>query len=101
MRRLFWVALGATVGVLLVRKITKTAEAYSPSGVAKGLSGGLADLGDGLREMAEAVREGMAERETELRYALGIDTGTMPDGREMSADQARALIDDPTSPRAR
>ncbi|MEO8555401.1 MAG: DUF6167 family protein [Actinomycetota bacterium] len=101
MRRLFWVALGATVGVLLVRKITKTAEAYSPSGVAKGLSGGLSDLGDGLREMAEAVREGMAERETELRYALGIDTGTMPDGREMSADQARALIDDPTSPRAR
>ena len=100
MRRLFWVALGATVGVLLVRKITKTAEAYSPSGVAKGLSGGLSDLGDGLREMAEAVREGMAERETELRYALGIDTGTMPDGREMGADQARALIEDPTSPRA-
>lgn len=101
MRRLFWLALGATVGVLLVRKITKTAEAYSPSGVAKGLSGSLSDLGDGLREMAEAVREGMEQRETELRYALGIDTGTMPDGREMSADQARALIEDPTSPRAR
>ena len=101
MRRLFWVALGATVGVLLVRKITKTAEAYSPSGVAKGLTGSLSDLGDGLREMAEAVREGMAQRETELRYALGIDIGAMPDGREMSADQARALIEDPTSPRAR
>jgi hypothetical protein len=101
MRRLFWVALGATVGVLLVRKIAKTAEAYSPSGVAKGLSEGLSDFGDGLREMAEAVREGMAQRETELRYALGIDTGTMPDGREMSVDQARALIEDPTSPRAR
>jgi len=101
MRRLFWIALGATVGVLLVRKITKTAEAYSPSGVAKGLSGSLSDLGDGLREMAEAVREGMEQRETELRYALGIDAGTMPDGREMSADQARALIEDPTSPRAR
>lgn len=97
MRRLFWVALGATVGVLLVRKVSKTAQAYSPSGVAQGLSNGLSDLGEGLREMAESIREGMTERETELRYALGIDTGTMPDGREMSAEQARALIEDPTS----
>ncbi|MHB1472648.1 MAG: DUF6167 family protein [Dermatophilaceae bacterium] len=101
MRRLFWVALGATLGVLVVRKVAKTAQAYSPSGMAQGLSDGLSDLGEGLREMAETVREGMAERETELRYALGIDTGTLPDRREMSADQARALIEDPTSPRAR
>ena len=101
MRRLFWVALGATVGVLVVRKVAKTAQAYSPSGVAEGLSSGLSDLGEGLRKMAEAVREGMAERETELRYALGIDTGTMPDGREMTDEQARELLEDPTWPRAR
>jgi len=100
MRRLFWVALGATVGVLVVRKVTKTVQSYSPSGMAQGLSGGLSDLGEGLREMAGAVREGMAERETELRYALGIDTGTLPDGRVMTDEQARALIEDPTSPRA-
>lgn len=101
MRRLFWIALGATLGVLVVHKVTKTAQSYSPSGMAQGLSTGLSDLGEGLREMAETVREGMAERETELRHALGIDTGTLPDGREMSVEQARALIEDPTSPRAR
>ena len=105
MRRLFWVALGATVGVLVVHKVTKAARTYTPSGMAEGLSGSLSDLGEGLREMAGAVREGMAERETELRYALGIDTGTdtgnQGDGREMSPDQARALIQDPTSLRAR
>ena len=101
MRRLFWLALGATLGVLVVRKVTKAAQSYSPSGMAKGLSGGLSDLGEGLREMAEVVREGMAQRESELRHALGIDTGTLPDGREMSAEQARSLIEDPTSPRAR
>jgi hypothetical protein len=101
MRRLFWVALGATVGALVVRKVTKTVQSYSPSGMAQGLSGGLSDLGEGLREMAGAVREGMAERETELRYALGIDTGTLPDGRVMTDEQARALIEDPTSSRAR
>jgi hypothetical protein len=102
MRRLFWVALGATIGVLVVHKVTKTARAYSPSGVAQGLSGGLSDLGEGLREMAQAVREGMAEREAELREALGVDAGTLPDGREkMSVEQARALLEDPTSWRAR
>ena len=101
MRRLFWVALGAILGVLVVHKVTKAAKAYSPGGMAKGLSGSLSDLGEGFREMAEAVREGMAERESELRHALGVDTGTRPDGREMSAEQARALIEDPTSPRAR
>jgi hypothetical protein len=101
MRRLFWVALGATAGVLVVRKVTKTAQAYSPSGVAEGVAGGLSDLGEGLREMAKAVREGMAERETELRYALGMDTGTLPDGRQMTPEQARDLIEDPTAPRAR
>ena len=101
MRRLFWVALGATIGVLVVHKVTKTAQAYSPSGMAQGLSGGLSDLGEGLREMAQAVREGMAERETELRYALGIDTATLPEGQEMSAAQARALLEEPFLRRGR
>jgi len=101
MRRLFWVALGATVGVLVVRKATKTVQAYSPSGIAQGLSGSLSDLGEGLRELAGAVREGMTERETELRYALGIDPDALPDGRVMTDEQARALIEDPTSLRAK
>jgi hypothetical protein len=43
----------------------------------------------------------MTERETELRYALGIDTSTLPDGRVMTDEQARALIEDPTSLRAK
>jgi len=101
MRRLFWVALGATAGVLVVRKVSRAAQAYTPSGMAQGVSGGLSDLAEGLREMAEAVRDGMAERETELRYALGIDTGTLSDGHQMTDAQARALIEDPMSPRAR
>ena len=71
MARLFWVALGAAAGVYAVRKVSKAAEAYTPAGVAHGLS----DFGDGLRELAAAVREGMAEREGELRLALGIDAG--------------------------
>ena len=57
MRRLFWVALGATAGVLVVRRVTRAAQAYTPEGMARSLSG----LGDGLRELAAAVpREGCA-----------------------------------------
>ncbi len=99
MRRLFWLALGASAGVYAVRKLSKAAEAYTPAGVAASLS----DLGQGLRELAEAVREGMAEREEELRLALGIDTGTAEggDARRLDADAARALLDDPAGPRAR
>ena len=91
MRRLFWVALGATVGVLVVRKVTKTANAFTPEGV----SGSLASLGEGLRELADVVREGMAEREQELRVALGVDTGTL------DPQAARDLLENPTTPRDR
>jgi hypothetical protein len=86
-----------------VRRVGKVAQAYTPAGVANGLS----DFGDGLRELAAAVREGMAEREGELRLALGIDTGTTEPGGQpevsprLDAASARALLDDPTGPRAR
>ena len=69
MKRLFWIALGATAGVLVVRKLQKTAHAYTPAGLAESVQG----LGDHLRYFAEEVRAGMAEREIELRDALGID----------------------------
>ena len=76
MARLFWIALGAAAGV----------------------AHGLSDFGEGLRELADAIREGMAEREDELRLALGIDTGTAEDveaGR-LDPEAARQLLEDPT-----
>ncbi|HVB26755.1 MAG TPA: DUF6167 family protein [Mycobacteriales bacterium] len=69
MRRLFWVALGATTGVLIARRLTSTARAWTPEGLA-GRAGG---LGDRARTLWAEVRVGMAEREDELRDALGLD----------------------------
>lgn len=89
MRRLFWIALGAAAGVLVVRKVSKAAEAYTPEGLGRSA----ASLADGLRDLADAVREGMAEREQELRLALGVDAGTV------DPEQARALLEDPAGPR--
>lgn len=91
MRRLFWVALGATVGILVVRKATRAAEAVSPQGLTRALEG----VGDGLRDFADAVRTGMTDREQELRVALGVDAGTM------DPEEARSLIEHPAGRRTR
>jgi hypothetical protein len=86
-RRIFWVALGATAGVLVVRKIASTAQAYTPGALVQGLAG----LGDGLREIADVVREAMDDRDAELRLALGVDEGAIDPLR------ARSLIEQPTA----
>ncbi|MBI4941615.1 MULTISPECIES: hypothetical protein [unclassified Kineosporia] len=86
MKRLFWIALGATAGVLVVRKLTKTVDQYSPEGVGRSLS----NLADAVRDAADVVREAMDEREQELRVALGVDSGVI------TQDEARALLENPT-----
>ncbi len=69
MRRLFWITLGATAGVLVVRRVTAAANRYTPQGIAGRLDG----AGDRFAAFADEVRAGMAEREVELRAALGLD----------------------------
>ncbi len=90
MRRVFWVALGATAGVLVVRKVTRTAEAYTPAGLARSVGG----LGDSLRYFADQVRAGMAERELELRDALGLD-----EAHRLSPEEAADVVEHPTRDR--
>ena len=72
MRRLFWIALGATAGILVARKITKSARSLTPDGAADRVAGALGGLGQAFREFADDVKAGMAERDIELREALGI-----------------------------
>ena len=73
MRRLFWMTLGATVGVLAVRRATRAAQRLTPASLQTSLAASVAGLGDALREFSELVREGMAEREQELHVSLGLD----------------------------
>ena len=73
MRRLFWLALGATIGVLLVRRLTRAAESLTPRALAASVSSSLGGLTEAVREFADEVREGMAEREAELMDGTGID----------------------------
>jgi adenylosuccinate lyase len=73
MRRLFWLAMGITIGVLVVRKLSKAAERLTPRGLADTLAAALADLADSLRDFSGDVRAAMAEREAELREGTGLD----------------------------
>jgi hypothetical protein len=72
-RRLFYIALGATVGVLVVRKASQAARRFTPAGVQSTMTGALGGLGEAIRDFGENVREGMAEREDLLRSELGLD----------------------------
>ncbi len=97
MSRVLWIGVGAVAGVLVVRRGRRVVRQYTPAGV----SDSLASVAQGLRELAAAVREGMDEREGELRYALGLDTQTLPEGQRPDGDGIRTLLDDPAGPRAR
>lgn len=87
MRRLFWMTVGATVGIVAMRKATRTVQAISPSG----LSERLTTLGIAMRVLGDEVRMGMAEREAELNAALarGVLTSA-PRRPELAAGQETA-----------
>jgi len=79
-RRLFWLAMGITIGALIVRKLTAAAQKLTPRGIAQSFGGGLADLSDSLRDFTAEVRGAMREREAELREGTGLDgkLGSVP-----------------------
>ena len=92
MRRLFWVAVGATAGVYGVRKVQKTLHAYSPTGLAERAQG----LTGTLQGFVADVRAAMAEREEDLRRALGLDEGS-----PLTTAEVVEITGHPASPRAR
>lgn len=79
MRRLFWLAMGITIGALIVRKLSRAAEKLTPSGVANGLAAAMTDLAESIRGFAGDVRAAMHEREAELREATGLDGRAAPE----------------------
>jgi F0F1-type ATP synthase membrane subunit a len=69
MRRLFWLLLGAILGVVVFRKLSRQAEAFSPAGIASSVG----SLAESVRDFAEDIRHAMSEREHELREGTGLD----------------------------
>jgi hypothetical protein len=73
MRRLFWLAMGVTIGALVVRKLSQTAEKLTPAGLAGSIAEGLRDLADAIGEFGADIRAAASEREAELRAGTGLD----------------------------
>jgi hypothetical protein len=75
MRRLFWLALGASTGVLVSRRIGREIE-HAKENLKPGTV--LARLADDVTEFLDDVRDAMAEREAELRAGFGLDGAVRP-----------------------
>ncbi|HEY0619725.1 MAG TPA: DUF6167 family protein [Kribbella sp.] len=72
MKRIVWFIIGTLVGVYVVTRLKRRAQALAP----ESLQASAEKMASAIRHFGDEVRAGMAERETELRDALGIDTAT-------------------------
>jgi chromosome condensin MukBEF MukE localization factor len=73
MRRLFWLAMGITIGALVVRKLSAAAERMTPAGILGSFADGLRQLADAIGDFGADVRAAAAQREAELRAGTGLD----------------------------
>jgi hypothetical protein len=87
-RRLFWVSLGATAGVLIFRQVTKAAKELTPAGIADRVNVNGGSLVDSVKAFVEDVRDAMHDREEELYVALGLDEPVEPTGDASAKDGA-------------
>ncbi len=70
MKRLLWLGVGVAVGVIVMRKVSQTVQAYSPSSLAGSARESAVGLIDSVRDFVADIREGMAEREAEIEAAF-------------------------------
>ena len=78
MRRLFWLVMGITIGVLVVRKLSAAAERMTPGSIGRQIADAIGDLADAIGDFGADVRAAAAEREAELRAGTGLDA-PLPD----------------------
>lgn len=69
MKKIFWLGVGITIGVVVARKISAAKGALGP----EGLNRAVGSMSDAVHDFADALRENMNTRETDLRAALGLD----------------------------
>jgi hypothetical protein len=69
-RRLLWLGVGLAVGALVVRKVSRKAEQFTPAGLAGSVQQSAAGVLDSVRSFVDDVRAGMAEREAEIHAAF-------------------------------
>jgi hypothetical protein len=69
--------IGVAIGVIAFRKVTEAQASMQSTLGPQGLNRAVGRLTDGIYDFADALRDGMRERETDLRAALGVDSGEL------------------------
>jgi len=77
-RRTFWVAAGVALGVFVVIKGRQYLRKLTPAGIQEQIVSTAAQASERVRDFIEVARTSTAERESELRAALGM-TGEADD----------------------
>ena len=70
MKRIFWLAVGITAGVMAARWVRRQRERFAPANVEAKLSDGLRDVGKLVSVSIREGRRAAAEKEAELRAQL-------------------------------
>ena len=74
-KRFFWFAIGVSIAVAVVWKGRELYEKLTPRGVAAQLDKARASLAAKAGDFVSTLNEARAEREAELREAIGIGGG--------------------------
>ncbi|MBI3688985.1 MAG: hypothetical protein HY241_16895 [Actinobacteria bacterium] len=84
MKRLFWLLLGAVLGIAVFRRVSRAARALAPSGIASSVLDTFAGLAGSVRDFVDDARDAMNERERELRAGIGLGgtQGAQPEDNE-------------------
>lgn len=87
-RRTFWFTAGAAAGVWATTKVHTKLRQLTPESLAAQAANKAVDAGHRLKDFALDVRAGMAQRESELGEALGLDA---PAGPQLPASRRLAV----------
>ena len=71
-RRVFWMGVGAGAALFVVVKARSYLQQATPQAIGHRVGGSVAGITDSVRDFSDRVRAASAEREAELREALGL-----------------------------
>ncbi len=95
MRRLFWVAVGATAAVVLSRRLTRTIDQHVPPS-ARAAGTAVSRLPAAVRRARADFTEAVVEREAQLRHGLlgDVDVAALRAERAATRDFAGQPTED-------
>ncbi len=87
-KRLLWLGVGVAVGVVVVRKLARGADALSPAGIGERVRDTAVTANDSMRSFIADVFDGMHEKEAELQHAIeaGEPIGELLEDESRSED---------------